>query len=251
MQTLLLETKGPVAWIWLNQSRRLNAINQTTLTELRETFEALGKDTTRAIVLAAHGPVFSAGFDVSWMARQDAEAVARELADVEAVYNTIEACSKPVIAAIQGPAMGGGLLLALVADFRLASEEASFGAPEVKIGIFPNLGLIPRLERIVGLGAAKHMVLTGDPVSAAEASRIGLVEQVLSPETLHPKAQCLAEQLAALPAYAVQVAKGAFAAAQGTDFVSWERAKFVACWARPEREAAMQAFLQMQTDRQS
>jgi enoyl-CoA hydratase/carnithine racemase len=250
METLLLETKGPVVWVWLNQARRLNAINQTTLTELRETFETLDRDrTTRVIVLAGRGPVFSAGFDVSWMAQQDAEAVAGELADVEAVYDTIEACRKPVIAAIQGPAMGGGLLLALVADFCLASEEATFAAPEVKIGIFPNLSLIPRLERVVGVGAAKRMVLTGDPVSAAEASGIGLVEQVLSPEALHAEAQSLAEQLAGLPAYAVQVAKGAFAAARGSNFVSWERSKFVDCWARPERKTAMQAFLQLRTDK--
>lgn len=245
METILLETKGPVAWVWLNQARRLNVINETTLAELRQAFEKLDRDeTTRVIVLAGRGPVFSAGFDVGWMVGLDAETIARELTGVEAVYDTIEACAKPVIAVVHGSAMGGGLLLTLVADFRLASEQASFGAPEVKIGIFPNLGLIPRLERIVGVGAAKRIVLTGDPVDAPTALTMGLVDRVVSGETLHAAAQALAEQLAALPAHAVQLAKAAFAAARGPDYTGWERVQFAACWARPEREAAMRAFPQ-------
>lgn len=244
METILLETKGPVAWVWLNQRRRLNAINETTLAELHHTFETLDRDeTTRAIVLAGRGLVFCAGFDVAWMASQDADTVGRELAGVEAVFDTIEACSKPVIAAVQGAAMGGGLLLALVVDFRLASEQASFGAPEVKIGIFPNLRLIPRLERVVGLRAAKRLVLTGDPVDADAALAMGLVERLLPAEALHTEAQALAEYLAGLPSYAVQAAKVAFAASHRPGFVAWEREQFVACWAQPEREAMMKLFL--------
>jgi enoyl-CoA hydratase/carnithine racemase len=234
-----------VAWVWLNQARRLNAIDETTLAELRQAFEGLDRnETARAVVLAGHGPVFCAGFDVRWMAGLDTETIARELVGVEVVYDTIEACAKPVIAAVHGPAMGGGLLLALVADFRLASEQASFGAPEVKIGIFPNLSLIPRLERVVGVGAAKRIVLTGDPVDAPTALTMGLVDRIVRGDTLHAAAQALAEQLAALPAYAVQLAKTAFAAARGPDYTEWERVQFAACWARPEREAAMRAFLQ-------
>ena len=128
------------------------------------------------------------------------------------MFDTIEACTKPVIAAVQGAAMGGGLLLTLVADACLASEHAKFGAPEVKLGFFPNLRLIPRLERIVGARAAKHLVLTGDPVSASTALDWGLVERVLPSQDLHAEAQALAEQLAALPPFAVQSAKAAFGA---------------------------------------
>ncbi|HSR32503.1 MAG TPA: enoyl-CoA hydratase/isomerase family protein [Anaerolineae bacterium] len=245
METIQLDMKGPVAWVWLDQPRRLNAINQTTLAELRQTFEALdGDDEVAAVILAARGLAFSAGFDVAWMAGQDAGTVGRGLPDVEAVYDAIEACAKPVIAAVQGAAMGGGLLLILVADFCLASEEASFGAPEVKIGIFPNLRLIPRLERIVGLRAAKRMVLIGDPVSATEAQAMGLVDRVLPSGKLHAEAQALAEQLAALPPMAVQTAKAAFSAARGPKYPAWERIMFTACWEQPERQAAMQAFLQ-------
>ncbi len=244
METILVESKGPVTWVWLNQRRRLNAINETTLAELQLTFKDLHADeAVKAIVLAAHGLVFCAGFDVAWMVEQDAGTVARELANIEAVYDTIETCAKPVVAAVHGAAMGGGLLLTLVADFRLASEQATFGAPEVNIGFFPTLRLIPRLERVVGLGAAKQMVLTGIPVDAAEALRLNLVARVLPADKLHAEAQALAERLAGLPVTAVQMAKAAFAVSQEPDYTAWERARFATCWAQPEREAAMRAFL--------
>jgi enoyl-CoA hydratase/carnithine racemase len=245
METLLFEQKGPVAWVWLNRPNRLNVINETMLAELRQTFERLdGDKETRAVVVAAHGPVFSAGFDITWMAGRDAEAVSRGLASAESVYDAVEACSRPVIVAVQGPAMGGGLLLALVADYCLAADTATFGTPEVKIGIFPNLRLIPRLERLVGLRAAKQLVLGGEPAGAAEALSWGLVNRVLPSDRLHAEAQALAEQLAALPTAALQTGKAAFAASRGPDYAAWERAQFADCWARPEREAAMRAFLQ-------
>ena len=244
METIHLETEGPVAWVWLNRRRQLNAINETTLNELRGAFEALEQDEkVSTIVLAARGLVFCAGFDVAWMAGQDAGAVAPGLPGIEAVFDTIEACAKPVIAAVQGAAMGGGLLLTLVADACLASEHATFGAPEVKLGFFPNLRLIPRLERIVGQRAARQMVLTGEPVSSDTALEWGLVNRVLPSRELHAEAQALAEQLAALPPFAVQSAKAAFGAAHRPGFVDWERQRFAECWAHPERAAAMEAFL--------
>lgn len=245
METLLLERKDPVAWVWLDRSRRLNALNETSLAELRQVFEELDRDERiRAILLGGRGFAFSAGFDIAWMAGQDTLTTSEDLGTIEAVYDTIEACSKPVIAAVHGAAMGGGLLLALVADLRLAAERASFGAPEVKIGIFPNLRLIPRLERVVGLGAAKRLVLTGEPVDAGEALRIGLVEQVLPKATLYPEAEALAESLAGLPPLALRSAKAAFSASRGPDFVAWERAEFADCWTHPDRQEAMQAFLE-------
>jgi enoyl-CoA hydratase len=250
METLLLERKGPVAWVWLDQRRRLNAINQQMLDELGQVFEELDQnEAVRAIVLAARGLVFSAGFDVGWMAGQDAEMVAQGLPTIEAVFDTIEGCAKPMIAAVNGAAMGGGLLLTLVADLCLAAEGATFGAPEVKLGIFPNLRLIPRLERIAGLRAAKRIVLLGDPVDAAEALSLGLVDRVVPPGELHTTAQTMAGQLAALPFMAVQGAKAAFAASRGPDFVEWEREQFAACWAQPERKASMKAFLEARRKR--
>lgn len=245
METLLLERKEPIAWVWLDRSRQLNALNQTSLAELQQVFEELDRDERiRAVVLGGRGFAFSAGFDIAWMASQDTKATSQDLPTIEAVYDTIEACSKPVVAAVHGAAMGGGLLLALVADLRLAAEGARFGAPEVKIGLFPNLRLIPRLERVVGLGAAKRVVLTGEPVDAGEALRIGLVERVLPKADLYTQAETMASSLAGLPALALQSAKEAFSTARGSDFVAWERAQFAACWSQPERKAAMDAFLE-------
>ena len=244
MKTIELETNDHVAWVWLNQPKRLNVINQTMLDELRQSFETLDTDeNVRAIVLAGRGSTFSAGFDVSYMAGLTPEAVADGLDDTRAVFDAIEKCSKPLIAAVHGAAMGGGLLLTLVSDFRLATGPANFGVPEVKIGIFPSLGLIPRLERLVGLGTAKRMVLTGEPVNATDACRIGLVDRVVSSESLNVEARTLAERLANLPRAAVQLSKAAFMVARQADFDRWEKEQFVSCWASPEREAAMRAFL--------
>jgi enoyl-CoA hydratase/carnithine racemase len=245
METIEIERSGAVAWVWLNRPRWLNAIGDTMLAELEDAFRGLGRDeAVRAVVVAGRGPAFSAGFDIAWMEGKGLQAIAEGLAGVESVYDVIEACSKPVIAALHGVVMGGGLLLALVCDRRLATEGTSVGAPEVKIGIFPNLRFVPRLVRVVGEGAARQIVLSGEPVDAAAALRMGLVEQVVPVGELHGRAQALAGQLADLPGYAVQAAKAAFAAARRRDFAEWERAEFAMCWNRPERKVAMQAFLQ-------
>lgn len=219
-------------------------MDEAVLRDLRAAFEELDADEdVGAVVLAARGPVFSAGFDVDWMAGIDAGTVERELGEVRNIYDTIEKLSQPVVAAVHGPAMGGGLLLALVADVRLASDGASFGAPEVKIGIFPSLDLIPRLERVVGLGRAKRMVLAGDPISAEEAERIGLVDPLVPADRLHDAAGALAQQLASLPRSGVRSAKEAFAASRRSEYAGWEAEAFATCWASPEREAFMRAFL--------
>lgn len=244
METVALERKGPVAWVWLNRPRRLNAMNPAMFDELQQTFGALeGDGGVKAIVLAGRGPAFSAGFDVAWMSGLKPETVAQDIDSVHALYDSIEACAKPLIVAVQGAAVGGGLLLALVADFVLASEGASFGAPEVKLGFFPPLELIPRLERRVGLSAAKRIVLTGELFDAAEAERIGLVEWVVAVDALYQEAQELAERLAALAPTGVQLAKQAFAAAQREGYRTWETAQLATCWTAPDRAAAMEAFL--------
>ncbi len=244
MKNLELQIKGPAAWVWLNRPQKLNVIDPTTLQGIRQAIDAADRnESIRVIVLAGRGRVFCAGFDVSSMLELTPHAVAHDLDDVGAVFDAIETCPKPVIAAIDGPAMGGGLLLALLSDFRLASPRASFGAPEVKIGIFPSLDLIPRLERLVGLGAAKSLVLTGEPIDAVEAHRLGLVSRISPPEMLYAEAEKLVERLAALPPLALRLCKAALYAERFPNYSAWEKEQFIACWASPEREAAMRAFL--------
>ncbi len=212
--------------------------------ELHGTFEQLeGDENIKVVVLTGRGRAFSAGFDVAWMAGLDAGTVARDIGEVRAVYDVIQACAKPVIAAVNGAAVGGGLLLALVADLVLASDTAHFGAPEVKLGFFPPLDLVPRLIRRVGLGATRRLVLTGELIDAAEAWRVGLVEQVVSAEGLYEETRALAEHMAALPPLGVQLAKAAFAVAERDDYRAWEVEQLAACWASPERRAVMDGFL--------
>lgn len=242
--TELIELKGAVAWVWLNRPRRLNAIDEATLDALQSAFdEAARSETIKAVVLAGRGPAFCAGFDIQWMVNLDGAAVVGGMDHTCAVFNAIEACPKPVIAAVHGAAMGGGLLLALAADYILAAETAKFGAPEVKIAMFPALQLVPKLARAVGVSTAKRMLLAGDPLDAAEAHRIGLVERVVAEGLLLSEAEGLAEQLAALPSTVVQLCKAAFTAADRPGYADWEKAQFATCWELPERKAAMRGFL--------
>lgn len=244
MEKIFLQKKGPVAWVWLNTPENHNAIDQKVLDELRQAFEELNADDeTRCIILAARGKAFSVGFDIAWMVEIDVETVANQLAGLGVIYDLIETCRQPLISAVDGAAMGGGLLLTLVADFRLASERALFGVPEVKIGIFPPLKLLPRLERLVGLSSAKKLVLAGQPINGNEAYRTGLVDRVLPRDALYDQSQALGEQLSSLPATAVQLSKAAFNQSRDPDYPEWEMKQFVKCWASPERERAMRDFL--------
>lgn len=251
VETLELEIDEHVAWVWLNQPRRLNAITHLVLDELRQTFESLdGDESVRVIILAGRGPVFSAGFDVEWMSGLRAEMVKSELPTIRAIFDRIESCGKPLIAAMQGRVVGAGLLLALAADIRLTAERTQFRAPEVMIGIFPALGLIPRLVRQVGPGAAKWLALTGSSINADEALRVGLVNRIVPRKELYDEARKLAGHIAALPPNAVRLTKAAFAALGGVDYATWEIEQFAACWALPERKAAMEAFLKPGKERE-
>ena len=245
MKALQVEHKGLVAWVWLNRPDRLNAINQIMLDELQDTFASFSDNKSiRAIVLAGRGRAFSSGFDVNWLAERTLEEIRSNRAPIREVFETIERCSQPVIAAVQGHAQGGGLIFVLVADFVLASPTAQFGAPEVRIGIFPSLGLVPRLERTVGIRAAKRIVLTGDSINVQEAQHSGLIDRIITPEDrLLDETQVFAEKLAGLPVTAVQVTKASFHVHHLPEFPEWETDKSAEAWAAPERLPAMQAFL--------
>jgi enoyl-CoA hydratase/carnithine racemase len=244
MDFLETEIRGNVAWVWLNRPEKLNALNEALLAALDTTFRSLSTNTdVCAIVLAGRGRAFSAGFDIAWMAERTPEMAREDRVNVREVYNRIEQCPQPLISAVHGPALGGGLILALISDYVLASEQARFGAPEVKIGIFPSLGLVPRLERVIGIRAAKQILLTGEPVDSTTATQIGLATRLVPEAELYVEAQRLADQLAALPSLAVRAIKASFAAHPLPGYTSWETDRVVECWSAPERQAAMRAFL--------
>lgn len=242
MTVLDLEQRGSTAWLWLNRPERLNALDEPLLDAVHEAFLKLNhNEAVRVIVLAGRGRAFCSGFDIHWMAERTPETVRADRVRLRALFDTLERSRQPVICAVQGVALGGGLILALISDMILASAEAKFGAPEVRIGIFPSLGLVPRLERAVGIRAAKYLTISGQPIDAQEALRLGLINQISA--DLYNDTQRLAEHIAGLPATAVSVTKSAFSAHPLPDYAAWETDHAVECWSAPERAVAMQAFL--------
>ncbi len=245
MAILEVEKRNAITWVWLNRPERLNALDEELLDNLHRTFVTISQDqSVRVVVLAGRGKAFSSGFDIRWMVERTSEMVRSDRARLREIFDCIENCPQPIISVVQGDAMGGGLILTLVSDFVLASEQARFGVPEVKIGLFPSLKLIPRLERLVGIRAAKQMALIGNPIAARTAQDIGLITALSdSAETLYDEAQQLAEQLASLPTMALQVTKESFNAHLLPDYLEWETDHSVECWSEPERLSAMRSFL--------
>jgi enoyl-CoA hydratase len=197
-ETLLLERSDAYAVVTLNRPKVMNALNRALFTDLEDAFTTLAGDSTvRAIILTGAGDkAFAAGADISELATlsaTDGQQLARR---GQGVFRRIETCGKPVIAAIQGFALGGGCELAMACTIRIASERARLGQPEVKLGLVPGYGGTQRLPRLVGKGAALKLLLTGDMVGAEEAFRIGLVDEVVPAEALMPRAETLARAIA-------------------------------------------------------
>jgi enoyl-CoA hydratase len=204
-ETLLCQVNDQVATITLNRPKVLNALNAQVFDELEAAFTTLSKDSAvRVILLTGAGEkAFAAGADINELTATDvvtAEAKARR---GQTVFRLIEACGKPVIACINGFALGGGCELAMACTLRLASETARLGQPEVKLGLVPGYGGTQRLPRLVGPSAALRLLLTGEMIGAAEALRIGLVDEIVPPERLMARAKELADAIIAMAPLAV------------------------------------------------
>ena len=188
-QTLLFELRDGLALITINRPDKLNALNDEVVEELADAAERVATEPAiKGAILTGAGPkAFVAGADIGDLAQQGPfNGKARALRGQE-MLRRFETCGKPVVAAINGYALGGGCELALACHLRLASETAKFGQPEVKLGIAPGYGGTQRLPRLVGKGNALHLILTGETIDAREAYRIGLVNRVV------PAAELLAE----------------------------------------------------------
>ncbi|MCI4330651.1 MAG: enoyl-CoA hydratase-related protein [Thermoplasmata archaeon] len=208
MRWVRVERRGPVAWVLLDRPEVLNSLNSELLAQLDRAIEALNQDReVRAVVLAGSSPVFAAGADIAEMARKSvAEGRAFGFAG-QAVCKRIETSRMPVIALVEGYALGGGLELALSADFILAAEGAQLGLPETTVGIHTGFGGASRLTRLIGRAKTKMLLFTGVPVPAAEAARLGFVVRVLPAATARDDAQALAETIASRAPLAVSWAK--------------------------------------------
>jgi len=180
-ENLVVERKLPVAVVTLNRPKVLNALNRKTLEELSGALEEIrDDDSVRAVILTGAGEkAFVAGADISELEQLESLSAQATARFGQRVTRLIESLGKPVIAAVNGFALGGGCELALACTLRIASDKARFGQPEVKLGLIPGYGGTQRLARLVGCGRALELILTGDPISAEEALRIGLVNRVV------------------------------------------------------------------------
>lgn len=244
---VLVAKEGTVAIVKMNRPKALNALNSATLQDLTTIFENLEHDeTVSVIVLTGEGKAFVAGADIGEMADLTAEG-GRAFARLgQAAFSSIERCVKPVIAAINGFALGGGCELALSCDIRLASSNAKFGQPETGLGITPGFAGTQRLPKIVGVAKAKELIYTSAVIGAEEALRIGLVNHVYDAENLMEEAMKMAHKIAGNGQLAVRYSKTAIDtglnmnAAAGSAI---EESYFGLCFATEDQKGAMAAFL--------
>lgn len=220
--TLIYEKKDNIGVLTVNRPDKLNALSNELTEELQHLLDEIEKDVDlRVVVITGAGDkAFVAGADINELIERDA-LQGRDVSRFrQALFARIENLPVPVIAAVNGYALGGGLELALACNIRIASEKAQFGAPEVKLGIIPGDGGTQRLPRLVGLGRAMELVLTGDFIDAQEAHRIGLVNRVVSPDELMESVMTLAKKIASRPPLAVKYAKEAVNRSQEGDTAS-------------------------------
>ena len=206
LQHLVLERGGLVATVTINRPAVLNAMSLGTLDELRRTMETLGQDDAiRVIVITGAGEkAFIAGADINELARQNPTSGREHAIRGQQVFDAIEQLGKPVIAALNGYALGGGCELAMACTLRIAADTAKIGQPEINLGLIPGYGGSQRLARLIGPGRALELILTGQQISAQEAHRLGLVNRVVPAADLKAEVRALAELLASKPPVAMR-----------------------------------------------
>jgi enoyl-CoA hydratase len=206
LENIRYELRPPIAVVTLDRPKVLNALNRQSMMELEQVFLDIQKNAeVRAVLVTGAGEkAFVAGADIGELASLSPLEGERLAARGQRIFLLIENCGKPVIACINGFALGGGCELALACTLRVASSTARLGQPEVKIGIIPGYGGTQRLPRLIGKGPALKMILTGEAISAAEALRLGLVDEVVEPDQLLSRAEQIAQTIAGMAPLAVR-----------------------------------------------
>ncbi len=247
-QTIKYEAKGSIGYVTINRPETLNALNKTVLEELFDVFSSISDDENiRAVILTGEGRSFVAGADIGQMSTLTVAEGRAFGAYGHKVMNLIENMEKPVIAAVNGFALGGGCELAMACDFRIASSKAKFGQPEVGLGITPGFGGTQRLSKLVGKGMAKLLILTAETINAEEALRIGLVEKVVEPDALIPACEEIAAKIASKAPIAVAMAKTCINKGYHLDMFSGcalEAEAFGGCFGTEDQKEGMKAFLE-------
>ena len=247
-EVVLTERRGAVALLTLNRPDKRNALNGQLRCALLGALDVVARDqSVRSVVLTGAGDkAFVAGADIGEFEGRTPVDQYRVM-KAPSIYDAVERLPKPVIAAINGYCLGGGMELALACDIRLAASSARFGQPEVNLGIIPGGGGTQRLPRVVGLGAALRLILTGEMIDAAEALRVRLVEEVVEPERLLDRALAVGHAIASKSPVAVAAAKEATRAALSlplADGLKLETALFQLCFASEDKTEGVRAFLE-------
>ncbi len=248
-ETLLYESKNRIGYVTINRPDKLNALNATAKAELKELFGDLRSDESVDVVIltGAGEKAFVAGTDIKELTELNAESGKAFSAGGQGVFDLIENLGKPVIAAVNGFALGGGCELALACTLRIASENAKFGQPEVNLGIIPGYGGTQRLARLVGRGKALELLLTGDQIDAQEALRIGLVNRVVLLQELKSASEAVAQKIVSKGQVAVRLALKAVNATQEsrlTEGEALEAKLFGECCGSEDFKEGTKAFLE-------
>lgn len=247
-QNVILHKEDPIAVLYVNRPAALNALDRNTLMDIQAAVAEVKNDDKLLvlIVTGAGGKSFAAGADIAGM-RSMTAMEGRDFGLLgQQVFSEIENLNKPVIAAVNGFALGGGCELAMCCDFRVASSKARFGQPEVGLGITPGFGGTQRLPRLVGPGMAKELLYTADIIGADEALRIGLVNHVVEPEALLGYAKSLARRIAGQGQIAVRLCKAAVNAGLQSDIdraMTIEADAFGLCFSTADQKEGMGAFV--------
>jgi len=247
-ENLIVEKRGPVVRITVNRPEKMNALNVRTREELLAAFEEIGADREiRVVVITGAGDkAFIAGADISEFSGNTV-LEQREIMHRSRAFDAMEDCPKPVIAMINGYALGGGCELAMACDIRIASSKAKFGQPELKLGLIPGGGGTQRLPRLIGESKAMELILTGDMITAEDALRIGLLNQVVAPESLEATTMELANRIAGMSPVALAMAKKAVKNAARMNLATGLEAEsdlFALCFASEDKEEGVRAFLE-------
>ena len=241
-----LEVADGIGTIRLDRPK-VNALNDQVTAELAEAARAAAADEVRAVVIYGGEKVFAGGADIKVMAEAGYAEMASRSRRLQDTMDLVAGLGKPVVAAITGYALGGGLELALAADFRVAGERARVGQPEILLGVIPGAGGTQRLTRLVGPAKAKDIVFTGRMVAAAEALEIGLVDRVVPDAEVYPAALDLVQRYVGGPALALRAAKQAIDYGLGVDLATGleiERVQFAALFGTEDQRAGMRSFLE-------
>jgi enoyl-CoA hydratase/carnithine racemase len=249
LENVLYDKKGGVAYVTLNRPKVLNALNTPTWADLRTAFEDARDDAAvRGVILTGAGDkAFIAGADISELAHATAIDAERASRLGQGVLDLVENLGKPVVAAINGFALGGGCETAMACTIRIAVEHAKFGQPEVKLGLLPGGGGTQRLPRLVGKGRALQLVLSGGMIGAQEAWRIGLVNEVVPAADLIPRAEAILKEIAANAPIAVKYALDAINKGMETsqsEGFALEASYFGLCAATEDKKEGTSAFLE-------